>query len=84
MTHESAFTNYPQLNTTYFFLGNSYDQMYKPAKQGDPANDALIQKAIENYRKAADKNTRPGLEEVSSAVSVGGVRLRQAQRPGQG
>src|SRR5687768_15842813 len=39
VTHEAAFVNYPQLNTTFFFLGNSYDQMYKPAKQGDPAND---------------------------------------------
>jgi tetratricopeptide (TPR) repeat protein len=57
VAHENAFANYPQLATAYFFLGNSYDQMYKPAKQGDPANDALIQKAIENYRKAADKNT---------------------------
>ena len=59
VTHEAAFANYPQLNTSYFFLGNSYDQLYKPAKQGDPANDALIEKAIENYRKAADKNADP-------------------------
>ena len=57
VTHEDAFTNFPQLATAYFFLGNRYDQLYKPAKQGDAANDALIQKAIENYRKAADKNT---------------------------
>src|SRR5829696_98231 len=55
--HDDAVQKYPQLQTAYFFLGNSYDQLYKPAKQGDPANDALIQKAIENYRKAADKNS---------------------------
>ena len=55
--HEDAMTKVPQLATAFFFLGNSYDQMYKPAKQGDAANDAFIQKAIENYRKAADKNT---------------------------
>jgi tetratricopeptide (TPR) repeat protein len=55
--HQDAFANYPQLATAYFFLGNSYDQMYKPAKQGDPTNDAYIQKAIANYRLAADKNT---------------------------
>jgi len=46
----------PDLGFAYFFLGNSYDQLYKPAKQGDATNDAYIQKAIENYRKAADKN----------------------------
>ena len=55
--HEDAVQKYPQLQTAYFFLANSYDQMYKPAKQGDATNDAYIQKAIENYRKAADKNT---------------------------
>ena len=55
--HQDAFANYPQLATAYFFLGNSYDQLYKPAKQGDPANDAFIEKAIANYRLAADKNT---------------------------
>ena len=55
--HEDAMAKVPQLATAYFFLGNSYDQMYKPAKQGDATNDAYIQKAIENYRKAADKNT---------------------------
>jgi tetratricopeptide (TPR) repeat protein len=59
VAHQDAFTSFPQLATAYFFLGNSYDQLYKPAKQNDAANDAYIQKAIENYRKAADKNTDP-------------------------
>jgi tetratricopeptide (TPR) repeat protein len=57
VAREDAIQNIPQLATAYFFLGNSYDQLYKPAKQGDATNDAYIQKAIENYRKAADKNT---------------------------
>ena len=52
--HPDAFDKYPQLVTAYFFLGNSYDQLYKPAKQGDATNDGYIQKAIENYRKEAD------------------------------
>jgi tetratricopeptide (TPR) repeat protein len=56
VTHEDALDKYPQLQTAYFFLGNSYDQLYKPAKQGDATNDAYIQKAITYYRKAADKN----------------------------
>jgi tetratricopeptide (TPR) repeat protein len=57
VAHEDAVTKYPQLQTAYFFLGNSYDQLYKPAKQGDATNDSYIQKAIANYRKAAEKNT---------------------------
>jgi len=52
--HPDAFDQYPQLVTSYFFLGNSYDQLYKPAKQGDATNDGYIQKAIEYYRKEAD------------------------------
>ncbi|HEX9365696.1 MAG TPA: tetratricopeptide repeat protein [Vicinamibacterales bacterium] len=59
VSHEDSFDRLPQLATAFFFLGNSYDQLYKPAKQGDAANDAYIQKAIVNYRKAADKNTDP-------------------------
>ena len=51
---EDAFANFPQLATAYFFLGNSYDQLYKPTKQGDATNDAYIQKAIANYRRGAD------------------------------
>ena len=57
VSHEDSFDKLPQLATAYFFLGNSYDQLYKPAKQGEATNDAYIQKAIANYRKAADKNT---------------------------
>src|SRR5205809_6044157 len=52
--HPEAFDKYPQLATSFFFLGNSYDQLYKPAKQGDATNDGYIQKAIDNYRKEAD------------------------------
>src|SRR4029078_6699809 len=48
---DSAFANFPQLATGYFFLRNRYDHWYKPAKQGDATNDAYIQKAIANYRK---------------------------------
>src|SRR4051812_14767417 len=53
---EDSFQQVPQLQTAYFFLANSYDQLYKPAKQGDATNDGYIQKAIDNYRKAADRN----------------------------
>lgn len=38
----------------YFFLGNSYDQQFKPSKKGEPENDALLQKAVDNYAKAAE------------------------------
>jgi len=40
---------------SYFFLGNSYDNLYKPSKKGEPENDALLTKAVENYQRAAEK-----------------------------
>jgi tetratricopeptide (TPR) repeat protein len=45
----------PNLNSAYFFLGNSYDNQYKPSKKGDAANDALLTKAVSNYQTAATK-----------------------------
>ena len=39
----------------YFYLANSYDNMYRPARKGEAANDALMQKAVDNYKLASDK-----------------------------
>jgi predicted Zn-dependent protease len=39
---------------SHFFLGNSYDNLYKPSKKGDADNDALLQKAVDHYGKAAE------------------------------
>lgn len=53
--YEDAVRFNPDLGFAYFFLGNSYDQMYKPARKGEAENDALLPKAVENYRLAIDK-----------------------------
>ncbi len=45
----------PDMNQAYFFLGNSYDNLYKPSKKGEPENEALLQKAVDNYQKAAER-----------------------------
>ncbi len=45
----------PTAHQALFFLGNSYDNLYKPSKKGDAANDALLTKAVDNYQKAAEK-----------------------------
>ena len=53
--YEDALRDNPDLAQVYFYLGNSYDNLWKPTKKGDAANDALIEKAADNYRKAAEK-----------------------------
>ncbi len=42
----------------YFYLANSYDNLYRPVKRGEPANDELLEKAIENYKLASEKITQ--------------------------
>jgi tetratricopeptide (TPR) repeat protein len=53
--YEETVASNPDMNTVYFYLGNSYDNLYKPSERGTPANDALLQKAVENYTKAVEK-----------------------------
>jgi tetratricopeptide (TPR) repeat protein len=43
----------------YFYLANSYDNMYRPTRKGEPANDQLLEKAIANYKLAAEKIQDP-------------------------
>jgi tetratricopeptide (TPR) repeat protein len=53
--YESAVKADPNLGYAYFFLGNSYDNLWKPSKKGDPQNDELMNKAVANYQLAAEK-----------------------------
>jgi tetratricopeptide (TPR) repeat protein len=55
--YEEAITAAPETQAAhqaYFFLGNSYDQQFKPSKKGEADNDALLSKAVDNYAKAAE------------------------------
>lgn len=65
LANEQAVQSNPALVSGYFFLGNCYDQLYKPAKQGDPENDAYIQKAIKYYTLAADRETDPKMKKLA-------------------
>jgi len=53
--YDEAVQDNPELGTAYFFLGNSYDNLWKPSKKGDATNDALLTKAVDAYQKAAEK-----------------------------
>ena len=53
--YEETVANDPNNAIVYFYLGNSYDNLYKPGEKGKPANDALIQKAVQNYQLAVEK-----------------------------
>jgi tetratricopeptide (TPR) repeat protein len=53
--YEFVVQSNPNLDYAYFYLGNCYDNQYKPSKKGDPANDQLLDKAAKYYQTAADK-----------------------------
>jgi tetratricopeptide (TPR) repeat protein len=57
--YEAAVAKDPTLRGAHFFLANSYDNLYKPSRAGEPENDAYMQKAIEWYKKAAEKEPDP-------------------------
>jgi len=43
----------------YFYLANSYDNLYKPARKGEAENDANLTKAEANYLLATEKASDP-------------------------
>lgn len=55
----------PEGITSYFFLANSYDNLYKPARKGEKDNDANLTKAIENYKIAAERETRQDIKKLA-------------------
>ncbi len=52
--YEDAVANDPTMGQAYFFLANSYDNLYKPGRKGEAENDAYLTKAVADYQKAAD------------------------------
>jgi tetratricopeptide (TPR) repeat protein len=53
--YKSAIEADPDLNEAYFFLANSYDNLYKPARKGNPLNDSYLQDALKNYKIASER-----------------------------
>ena len=73
----------PELVTAYFFLGNSYDNLYKPARIGEAENDAYLQKAIENYKLSADKETDPKMRRLAMEYLVASYGPDKLNDPAQ-
>jgi tetratricopeptide (TPR) repeat protein len=57
--YEEVVASDPNYPGVYFYLGNCYDNLYKPARKGEPENDAFLQKAVANYEKAVQQESGP-------------------------
>ncbi|MPY91475.1 MAG: tetratricopeptide repeat protein [Luteitalea sp.] len=47
------------LSSVWFFLGNSYENLYKPALENDPDNQELAKQAVRNYEIASKQAKDP-------------------------
>lgn len=63
--YEKAIAADPTQTEAYFYLGNSYDNQYRPTRRGEPANDLLLERAVENYKKAAELEQNPQLKRLA-------------------
>lgn len=79
--YEEALKNDPSLTTAYFYLGNSYDNQWKPARIGEPENDVLLDKAIQNYQLAAEKETDPKMRKLAIEYLVAAYGVDKKNEP---
>jgi tetratricopeptide (TPR) repeat protein len=82
--YEQVLAGNPDLAPAYFFLANSLDQQFRPARRGEPANDALIEEAIANYRLAAEHPLQtPELRQLSLEYLVAAYGPEKMNAPAQ-
>jgi tetratricopeptide (TPR) repeat protein len=81
--YEVAAASDPNLPGVFFFLGNSYDNLYKPSRAGEQENDQYIQKAIQNYRKAADTDPQPIMRERAMQYLVAAYGPEKLNNPAE-
>lgn len=68
--YEEAIKENPNLNEAYFFLANSYDNQFKPSRRGTPENDALLDKAVQNYQLAAERLSAGATEDQKKLAKL--------------
>ena len=73
----------PKLTYAYFFLGNSYDNQFRPARRGEAANDSMLTKAIDNYKKAAEVEQDPKIKKLAMEYLVAAYGPDKLNDPSQ-
>ena len=81
--YEEAVVANPNLGDAYFYLGNSYDNQYRPARRGEATNDQLMDKAISNYKLAVEKATTPIVKQRALQFLVNAYGSEKLNDPSQ-
>ena len=81
--YEEALTADPSMGDAYFYLGNSYDNLFKPSRRGEAENDKLLDKAIDNYKKAAEQAQTPITKQRAMQFLVAAYGAEKLNDPSQ-
>ena len=81
--YEVASVADPTLPGVFFFLGNSYDNMYRPSRQDEAENQRVLQEAIKNYRKAADVDPEPIMRQRAMEYLVAAYGPEKLNNPSE-
>lgn len=73
----------PQYAMAYFYLANSYDNLFKSTKKGDPTNDAYLTDAIKWYKEAAEKDQNPAQRKLAMQYLLNAYSPDKANDPAQ-
>jgi tetratricopeptide (TPR) repeat protein len=73
----------PDLDAAYFYLANSYDNLYRPARRGEAANDELLQKAIANYQRSAEIDNDDRIKQLAMEYLVNAYGPDKLNDPAQ-
>jgi tetratricopeptide (TPR) repeat protein len=57
--YEEALRLDPENTDILFYLASSYDNLYRPARKGEAANDGYLTKAIEYYKRGSEESKTP-------------------------
>jgi tetratricopeptide (TPR) repeat protein len=79
--YEQALASDPSRSEIYFYLGNCYDNLFKASHKGEAENDAYIQKAIDNYQKAAEKDPKPEMKKLALQYLVAAYGPEKLDQP---
>ena len=79
--YEEVIATNPNMMDAYFYLANSYDNLFRPALRGERDNDQLLEKAIDNYISSVDIQTNPAMRTLSMQYLVAAFGPDKANDP---
>ena len=79
--YEEVIANNPNHESAYFYLANSYDNLFRPALRGEPDNDRLLDEAIDNYISSVDIQTDQAMRTLSMQYLVSAFGPDKADDP---